>query len=62
MQETLLADYPTLMRPIIVRNSRYNQQVTAGSLLIEVGTAGNSLEEALVAARLFAKGFAETVR
>ena len=62
VQETLLADYPTLMRPIIVRNSRYNQQVTAGSLLIEVGTAGNSLEEALVAARLFAKGFAETVR
>ncbi len=62
VQETLLADYPTLMRPIIVRNSRYNQQVTTGSLLIEVGTAGNSLEEALVAARLFAKGFAETVK
>ena len=62
VQETLLGDYPTLMRPIIVRNSRYNQQVTAGSLLLEVGTAGNSLEEALVAARLFASGFAETVK
>ena len=61
VQETLRADYPTLMRPITVRNSRYNQQVTTGSLLIEVGTAGNSLDEALNAARLFARGFAETV-
>ena len=62
VQETLLEDYPTLMRPIIVRNSRYNQQVTTGSLLLEVGTAGNSLEEALTAARLFADGFAKTVK
>jgi len=62
VQETLLADYPTLLRPIIVRNSRYNQQVSPGALLLEVGTAGNSLEEALVAARLFAEGFAKTVK
>ena len=62
VQSTILDEYPTLMRPIIVRNSRYNQQVTAGSLLVEVGTAGNSLEEALVAARLFADGFAKTVK
>lgn len=62
VQETLLARYPTLMRPIVVRNSRYNQQVCPGSLLLEVGTAGNSLEEALNAARLFASGFAETIR
>ena len=62
VQETLLDEYPTLMRPIIVRNSRYNQQVSTGSLLLEVGTAGNSLDEALAAARLFAKGFAETIK
>ena len=62
VQETLLRDHPTLMRPIIIRSSRYNQQLTPGSLLLEVGTAGNSLEEALTAARLFARGFAETIR
>ena len=62
VQETLYADYPTLMRPVTVRNSRYNQHMTAGSLLIEVGTAGNSLEEAVNAARLFAAGFAETIQ
>lgn len=61
VQETLYASYPTLMRPITVRNSRYNQQVSPGALLVEVGTAGNSLDEALAAARLFAAGFAETV-
>ena len=62
VQERLLGEYPTLLRPIIVRNSRYNQQVSPGSLLVEVGTAGNSLEEALTAARLFAQGFADTIQ
>ena len=62
VQENLLAQYPTLMRPIVVRNSRYNQHMTTGSLLIEVGAAGNSLAEALVAARIFAEGFAEVIQ
>ena len=62
VQETLHADYPTLMRPIIVRNSRYNQFKTTGSLLVEVGTAGNSLEEAVNGAQLFAAGFAKTIQ
>lgn len=61
VQEAILDDYPTLMRPIILRNSRYNQHLTAGSLLLEVGTAGNSLDEALTAARIFAGKFADTV-
>ena len=61
VQNTILAEHPTLMRPITLRNSRYNQHCTTGSLLVEVGAAGNSLDEALLAARLFAKGFAETL-
>ncbi len=61
VQDTILKDYPTLMRPIVLRNSRYNQHLTPGSLLIEVGTAGNSLDEALTSARIFAEGFAKTV-
>ena len=61
VQSTLLGEHPTLMRPITVRNSRYNQQVTSGTLLIEVGAAGNSLSEALRAARLFAAGYAKTL-
>ena len=54
IQEQALTDYPTLMRPLLLRNSRYNQHTTTGSLLVEVGTAGNAPEEAELAARLFA--------
>ena len=38
--------------PLTLRSYRYNQQVLPGALLIEVGTHGNSLEEALLSARL----------
>ena len=61
VQNTLLAQDPTLMRPIVVRNSRYNQHCTTGSLLVEMGAAGNSLDEALLSARLLARGLAETL-
>ena len=55
LQEDLLTEYPTLMRPILLRNSRYNQHAPTGSLLLEVGAAGNSPEEAVLAGRLFAE-------
>lgn len=60
IQQRLLEDYPTLMRPISVRNSRYNQHVSPGALLVEMGAAGNSLDEALLSARLLGKTLAET--
>ena len=49
------------MRPIILRYYGYNQSLSTGSMLVEIGAAGNSLDEAVYAARLFAAGFAETV-
>ena len=58
IQERILGDYPTLMRPMLLRNSRYNQHATTGSLLVEVGAAGNSPEEAALAGRLFAREMA----
>lgn len=61
VQQTVNAEHPTLLRPIIMRGYRYNQQFTTGSLLVEIGAAGNSLDEALYSARLFSKGFAETI-
>lgn len=61
VQQHLTDQYPTLMRPVMVRNSDYNEYFTPGSLLVEVGAAGNTLDEALAAARLFANGFAEVV-
>jgi len=61
VQQNVAAAQPTVMRPIYVRNSRYNQHITTGSLLVEVGAAGNSLEEALNGARIFAAGLAKTI-
>ena len=58
VQQDVLEHYPTLMRPLLLRNSRYNQHATTGSLLLEVGAAGNSPEEAVLAGRLFAERFA----
>jgi len=62
LQEAILTNYPTLMRPLLLRNSRYNQHATTGSLLLEVGAAGNSPEEALLAGGLFAEVFAELLQ
>ena len=61
VQQNILEHYPTLMRPLLLRNSRYNQHATTGSLLVEVGAAGNSPEEAVLAGRLFAERMAEVL-
>ena len=50
------------MRPITLRNSRYNQHATCGSLLVEMGAAGNSLDEALLSARLFTQHMAKVIK
>ena len=61
VQQELAERYPTLMRPITVRNSRYNPHTTPGSLLVEMGAAGNSLDEALLSARLLGEVLAEVI-
>ena len=62
VQQDILEHYPTLMRPVLLRNSRYNQHATTGSLLVEVGAAGNSPEEAVRAGRLFAERLAAVLK
>lgn len=61
IQQNALTMYPSLMRPILLRNSRYNQHATTGSLLVEVGAAGNSPEEAALAGCLFAERMVEVL-
>lgn len=62
VQQDVLEHYPTLMRPVLLRNSRYNQHAATGSLLLEVGAAGNSPEEAALAGRLFAGRLAAVLK
>lgn len=52
---------PGLFRPIDLRRERFNQQLSPGALLVEVGSAGNTLPQALSAARIFAELLAEVV-
>ena len=55
IQRSMDTLYPTLARPMTLRSSVYNQNLTPGSLLVEVGTHGNTLQEALNGARCFAR-------
>ena len=59
MQAAAMSANGTLMRPIHLAPERYNQQYTTGSLIIEVGTNGNTLSEALAAAELFGRAAGE---
>ena len=59
LQEQILMSHPGLARPINLRRERFNHHATPGSLLIEVGTSGNTLDEALISARLTAAAMAE---
>lgn len=43
--------YPGLFRPMIIRNSVYNQDLNKYSILIEVGASGNTFDEAFYATR-----------
>ena len=61
LQRQLLDDHDTLARPMVLRASRYNQHLSVGSVLVEVGTHGNTLQEALLGARLFAQSTAEVL-
>lgn len=55
LERTMNLLYPTLARPITLRSSNYNQYFSAGSLLVEVGCHGNTLQEAINGGRLFAR-------
>ena len=59
MQAAAVAANGALMRPIHLAPERYNQQYTTGSLIIEVGTNGNTLSEAVAAADLFGRAVGE---
>ena len=53
--------YPTLMRPINLREQRFNQQLSNGSIIIEVGSNGNTLDEAKRGAELIADVIAKVL-
>lgn len=51
-----------LFRPIILRDSRYNQNLVSAGTIIEVGATGNTLEECLNSMKYLAKVFDEVMK
>lgn len=62
IQETANQMYPGLFRPIIVRNSRYNQHLAKGASIIEVGATANTLGECLLSMQCLANVLEEVCK
>ncbi|MBR5279177.1 MAG: stage II sporulation protein P [Clostridia bacterium] len=62
LQQQINEDYPTLMRPINLRTEEFNQAQTKGSIILEVGSCGNTIEEAENAITLFANSYATLLK
>jgi len=54
LQEKTNERYPGLFRPINLRTVPFNQWLSTGYILLEVGSNSNTLEEALLSAQAFA--------
>ncbi len=61
LQKSILDTYPSLCRSINLRNVPFNQQLSEGYLLLEVGTCGNTIDEALRSARAFGENMARVI-
>ena len=59
LQNQLEGDYPGLTRPVLFDYRLYNQDLTSGSILIEVGGHGNTLEQACYSGELIGKALGE---
>jgi stage II sporulation protein P len=47
--------YPGITDPVYISKYRYNQHVSTGALLVEIGAEGNLLEECIRSSRILAK-------
>ncbi len=62
IQQNIEKNYPGLMRPVNIRKERFNMHLTKGSLLFEMGTNGNTLEEALVSADILGRELGKIIK
>ena len=62
LQALLNRAAPGLCRSLDLRTERFNQHETPGSLLIEIGSTGNTLAEALRSARILADALIVQIR
>lgn len=61
LQNQIYSDYGDFARPILFDYRKYNQDLTTGSLLIEVGTHGSTLEQVRYAGQLLGKSISKAL-
>lgn len=62
IQEKANELYPGLFKPIVLRNSRYNQHLSKAAGIIEVGATGNTMEQCLTSMKYLAKVVSEVMK
>lgn len=62
IQKTANTLYPGLFKPIILRNSRYNQHLGKAACIIEVGSTGNTLDQSLNSMKYLSKIMEEALK
>ena len=62
LRNKLNDEFVNLCRPVCLRESNYNQNMSAVSVLLEIGTSGNTLKEAKKAAAMTAQAIAELIK
>ena len=61
LREILNQNNTALCRPVMLRNSTYNQEMAPYAILLEIGTGANSIDEAIAAATLAGQAFAKVI-
>lgn len=61
VQKNMNEHYPNFARPINLREERFNTHKTKNSVIFEIGSNGNTLQEAVLAGRYAAKSIAEVI-
>ena len=59
LQDAVEQDYPQLTRPIFFCYRKYNMDLTTGSLLLEIGSNANTLDESIYSAELIGNSLAK---
>jgi len=62
LQNYMENTYPGFARPLNLRQERFNTHATRGSLIIEVGTSGNTLDESIASAKYLAKAISHVLK
>ncbi len=62
LQKYLEDNYPGITKPVYISENRYNEHVSNGALIIEVGGDGNTIDESVESMKYVAKAISEVIK